>query len=436
MGLRPKPHQGTVVPWNPFCFFVMECPLKVASSLDLAWIEEGGSFSYGELDALADVWVSELQKRGVREGSRVAFLPYSSPLTAALFFAIWRLGAAACPLHLRLPLEAKEKMLQRLQVDWCVPENFRPSGTHSQLSELKPSLPALFLMTSGSTAEPKIAVLSGQNIFANAEGAISFLDLRPNDRWFLNLPLFHVGGIGILIRCVLANAAVVTAPRYPGVTHLSCVPTQLYRAWPVYQTLRCVLLGGAPIHSYPERLPIVATYGLTEMGSMVLAKEKPKNGYLGFALPKREVKLGEDGEIFVRGECLFQGYWKEGRVEPSDDWFATRDIGRLDLIEGIKILGRKDWQFISGGENIQPEEIEQHLLQIPGVKEAAVLPKKDPEFGERPVAFISGELDLERMRKCLLPLLPKYKIPVTLISIEEMPRKGLKIDRKALLEKV
>ncbi len=412
----------------------MSCPLKVASSSQIAWIGPGGSLSYREMDELADRWVFTLIRRGVKEGSRVAFFPHPNPLIIALFFAIWRLGASACPLHLRLPLEQREKMLERLQADLLILENERPDLERSFFSKVCPTLPALFLMTSGSTAEPKIAVLSYQNIWTNAETAISFLDLRAGDRWLFNLPLFHVGGIGVVMRCVLARSAIVASLQDSQITHISCVPTQLYRATPVYKTLRCVLLGGAPIHSYPERLPVIVTYGLTEMGSMVLAQRRPTDGYLGFALPKREIKLADDGEILVRGECLFQGYWQGGKIEPPDCWFATKDVGHFDPIQGFQILGRKDWQFISGGENIQPEEIERYLLNIPGVREATVIPKKDPEFGARPVAFVSGDLSLEEMRAYLLPRLPKYKIPIALIFIDEMPKKGLKVDRQALFD--
>ncbi|HAB99493.1 MAG TPA: hypothetical protein DCE71_06705 [Parachlamydiales bacterium] len=414
----------------------MSCPLKAASSNQIAWIGNEGSLSYREINELADRWVFTLIGRGVKEGSRVAFSPHLNPLIIALFFAIWRLGASACPLHLRLPLEQRKKMVQRLRPDILILEDERPDLLRSSFSRVCPALPAVFLMTSGSTAEPKIAVLSYQNIWTNAETAISFLDLRAGDRWLLNLPLFHVGGIGVVMRCVLAQAAMVAALQEPHITHMSCVPTQLYRATPVYKTLRCVLLGGAPVHSYPERLPVIVTYGLTEMGSMVLAQRHPTNGYLGFALSKREIKLADDGEILVRGECLFQGYWHDGNIEPPESWFATKDRGHFDPVQGFQILGRKDWQFISGGENIQPEEIERYLLEIPGVQEAVVVPKQDPEFGARPVAFVSGNLSLERMKKCLLPYLPKYKIPIALISIDEMPKNGLKVDRLALFNRI
>ncbi len=277
----------------------------------------------------------------------------------------------------------------------------------------------LLLYTSGSTGNPKIAMLPLSCLVANAESAVSAVDLRPGDQWRLTLPLYHVGGIGIVIRSILARATIVLDDS-PSVTHLSYVPTQLYRATPVYKHLRCLLLGGAQVNSYPAHLPVLTTYGLTEMASMVTLDGK--------VLPNRELKLAEDGEIWVKGPCLFQGYWGE---PPQTGWFPTRDLGRFTNGK-LEILGRKDWMFISGGENIQPEEIERELLAFPEVKEAAVIPLEDPEWGWRPVAILSvaTPLSLEEMQSRLKKCLPKFKIPIALYFLDELPKiNGFKINR-------
>jgi O-succinylbenzoic acid--CoA ligase len=278
---------------------------------------------------------------------------------------------------------------------------------------------SLLLYTSGSTAAPKIAVLSLDNLLANASTVISPLDLKPGDQWRLTLPHFQVGGIGIVMRCILARATIVLDDS-PDITHLSYVPTHLYRATPVYKHLRCLLLGGAPILSYPKHLPVYTTYGLTEMASMVTLN--------GSVLPNRELRISPDGEIWVRGPSLFQGYLGSS---PQQDWFPTGDLGRYENGK-LEIIGRKDWMFISGGENIQPEEIEQELLALPEIIEAAVLPIDDPEFGKRPVAVIkaSTSFDLKWMQSQLSKRLPKYKIPIALLFIDEMPRKdNFKLNR-------
>jgi O-succinylbenzoic acid--CoA ligase len=144
-----------------------------------------------------------------------------------------------------------------------------------------------------------------------------------------------------------------------------------------------------------------------------------------------------DGEILVSGDCLFQGYWENEKLSETfeNGWFHTKDLGHYCPQKGLTIIGRKDWQFISGGENIQPEEIERALLKCPEIQEVAVIAKPDPEFGFRPAAFIrtnGSSFTFEKMKTALLDQLPKYKIPVTLHILEEFPRKGLKIDREKL----
>ena len=383
---------------------------------EIAILSEQRTVSFSELDRLADA--IEIQ---AKPGEIVPFFAPPSIEAIAFFFAVWRKGAALCPLNLRLPAELREKQMGRLK-------------GHSAPSEL-------LLFTSGSTGDPKIAALSLRQITASAAGAIQTLDLRPGDRWLLSLPLFHVGGIGILFRCLLARAAIVLDD-HPSVTHLSHVPTQLYRATPIYRNLRCVLLGGGPVGEIPASLPVYLTYGLTEMGSLVLARRSPpfRDGHywLGTPLPGREIKLDAEGEILVRGPCLFDGYWENGTVHlPLEEgWFSTGDLGKISS-EGFTVAGRKDWMFISGGENIQPEEIEKELLALPEIAEAIVVPIDDPEFGKRPAAAVKLNdplFNLEKMQRALSEILPKYKIPVLLFPFDELPKNGLKASRKQIFE--
>lgn len=417
----------------PDCY----CPLKIAAKeapSSLAFISKNIELSWEELDAQTEQFMMQLHKASIREGDRIAVLHPPCHELISLFFAAWRIGASICPLNLRLPPAQIESHLKKIQPRLFItsfPFDPRPLPT----PPLSPIPQSALLFTSGSTGSPKCAILSLQNLIANASYSIP---LEAQDRWLLSLPLFHVGGIGIMMRCILAKATLVLDEADTKITHLSFVPTQLYRASPVYKNLKCILLGGAPISSYPERLPIYATYGLTEMGSMVLARKHPPriNGSLslGNPMPKREIRLEQDGEIWVKGETLFQGYLNE--TPPfQKGWFPTGDIGRYNEKEGYSILGRKDWQFISGGENIQPEEIEQHLLEIPDILEAVIAPKEDPEFGMRPVAFIrtlNPFLTLEKVQNLLADSLPKYKIPIALYFVDAFPKTGSKIDRRGL----
>ena len=368
--------------------------------------------------------VSELQAKGIGPGDRIGALSSSTPQFVSLFFAAWHLGAVLCPLSPRIPPAQLESHLDRLDVKLFFNGSVRPTRY--------PPLPhpGVLLFTSGSTGVPKIAYLSLDNLLANARGAIEVLDIRENDRYLLNLPLHHVGGIAVVLRSMLARAHCIFDPSDPEITHLSAVPTQLYRACPYYKKLRCLLIGGAPITSWPEHLPCFFSYGLTEMGSLA-AIASPGAPYR--PLPSTQIQLKDDGEILVRGESLFQGYWQGGAPE---EWFATGDVGSIDR-DGFRISGRKDWQFISGGENIQPEEIEAHLLSLPGILEAAVIPMPDPEFGMRPAAFLKASaITPDEIREALAKRLPKFKLPVSFTFLEELPKNGLKIDRITLFSHI
>lgn len=434
----------------------MSCPLKEAAQdapNQLAIFSHERSLTFSELDQEADALAHSLSLSGIEPGHRIAVFHPIHWRLIALFFAAWRLRAIVCPLNLRLPPEQIPASLSRLSPSLFLTSlkeiHHRAHREHRDAKRAKIGVwglptsvfsvcsvvnhfdtihPAVFLFTSGSTGRPKIACLSMRNLLCSAEAAVSALDLRPEDMWLLSLPLFHVGGIGILMRCILARAAIALND-HAAITHLSYVPTQLYRATPVYKNLRCLLLGGAPIPSFPKRLPIRTTYGLTEMSSMVTVD--------GFPLAGRELKIASDGEIWVRGECLFQGYWEEGQIVQPGEWFATGDIGQMCPRKGLSILGRKDWQFISGGENIQPEEIEQELSLLSNVIEAVVIPISDPEFGKRPAAVVRTDdpaFDLQKLQRGLREKLPKYKIPIALFILDEIPKNGLKIDRKAIFE--
>lgn len=393
----------------------MSCPLKEAArdAPDLpAIVSKQGHITFAELDRHAE------------------------EIPIGKMFAAWRRGESFCFTHSgqnhcsrihRGEQDGQDRQSRHDVQDKnykscrsCRPCRSCPScfGSMPNHSGLGPPR-SLLLSTSGSTSTPKIAVLSQENLLASAATVAQAVGLKAGDQWRLNLPLHHVAGIGIVLRCILARATIVLDDS-PDITHLSCVPTHLYRATPIYPKLRCLMLGGAPLGPIPSYLPIYTSYGLTEMASTVALN--------GEVLPHSELKLAEDGEILVRGASLFQGYLGE---PPQSGWFATKDLGRFSQGK-LEILGRKDWMFISGGENIQPEEIERELLNFPEVIEAAVTPIDDPEFGKRPVAVVVAKtrFTLQEMRQRLLSKLPKFKIPIALYFIDEIPKKNnLKLNR-------
>lgn len=325
--------------------------------------------------------------------------------------------------------------------------------------------PATIVYTSGSTGQPKPALHCYGNHYYSALGSNQNISLTTNDRWLLSLPMYHVGGIAILFRCLLAGATVVI-PEDTGTlirpieaydaTHVSMVSTQLRRllanSTGTIDSLQAVLLGGGAVsdalidEAVARELPLYVSYGLTEMSSQVTTTPAGVAGKRlhssGRLLPYRQLTTADDGEILVRGLTLFSGYI-EGksldRSTDSDGWFYTGDLGRLDDEGYLYVEGRKDNMFISGGENIQPEEIETALERIRPVREAIVVPVQDAEFGRRPVAFVRWQNDpqpLELVRERLAPELERYKLPVAIYSWPEDDAHGrMKINRDQLIER-
>ena len=212
--------------------------------------------------------------------------------------------------------------------------------------------------------------------------------------------------------------------------------------------LKAVLMGGGPVsaslvdEALSRGLPIHTSYGLTEMASQVTTT--PPGASLealrtaGRVLPEREVSISQDGEILVRGETLFAGYVEDETLDlplDTNGWFHTGDLGELDENGYLRVLGRQDNLFISGGENIQPEEIEEALSAPPGVEAAVVVPVDDPEFGQRPVAFVrmkgGSTVDLA---PGLEKVLPRFKIPVAFYAWPE-ERGGMKVDRASFRDR-
>ncbi|MBS0620416.1 MAG: AMP-binding protein [Verrucomicrobia bacterium] len=400
---------------------MIPCPFTQHSNRP-ALITERGTLSYSDLGKAVSALTIALKKMGIKAGTKVPFISENTPECIALFFALFRLGAIACPLSHRHPPSQIDALLNLLGA----PHLFKPPPLHFAENNTPANLSldalATFLATSGSSGKPKIACHTLGNHIANARTAVAFLHLSETSTWRLSLPLFHVSGIGILFRCFLSGASVLLTDQIAP-THLSLVPTQLFRQKDTLpKTLTCILLGGAPIPSslLTADLPLFTTYGMTEMSSMITL-----NGKL---LPERQLKIGPDGEIYVRGKTLFQGYWNGQEIEQVGEWFATRDLGAYDMQGHLQILGRKDRLFISGGENIQPEEIEKALLSLPGIQMATVLPIEDPEFGKRPVAFIddtTGTYTIERIREALRSHLEGFKLPICILPYPSHPA-GLK----------
>ncbi len=465
----------------------IQCPLDEAAEIyreQPALICSDRVISYQEYRNLVSTTAQKLKELGVEEGERVAILLPNDWRYVIIMMALLRIRAIACPLNNRAPPQGLRTLLDKIACQKLItssrqtareifgdgkvfePQELVKSEDARQNSpaqiEVDLEQPATIVFTSGSLGVPKAVLHSYGNHYYNANGSNQNIPLQPGDRWLLALPLFHVGGLSILFRCLLSGAAVVIPEKDEGlegslirynVTHLSLVPTQLYRllreesASKIRSKLRAILLGGAAVpmnlleQGFAYGLPLYTSYGLSEMASQVTttsADTSHANRFTsGKVLPHRQLRISETGEILVKGETLFKGYIeREGSELPVDSngWFATGDLGQLDPDGYLTVTGRKDNMFISGGENIQPEEIERTLCEHTAVTQAVVVPVPDEEFDSRPVAFVQtrdGKFNPQEMAKFLEQRLARYKIPVAFYDWPESAgTEGMKFNRE------
>jgi o-succinylbenzoate---CoA ligase len=300
--------------------------------------------------------------------------------------------------------------------------------------------PGIHLFTSGTTGAPKPVVLSYDNLAWSALGSAVALGLDPAERWLCVLPLAHVGGLSILVRsAIYATTAVVPegfdakevlrALGEDGITLVSLVPTMLARLLGAGlerpPDLRWALLGGAPAppallaRAAAVGLPVLTTYGLTEACSQVATD--------GVPLPGVRVELAADGEIVVSGPIVAGG-------AP----LRTGDLGAWDEGGRLRVIGRKADTIITGGENVAPQEVEAVLLAHPGVEDAAVVGRPDPEWGQRVVALVVARAGdtmppAAELRAFCAARLARFKVPKRFEPVPSLPRNAAgKLERPRL----
>jgi O-succinylbenzoic acid--CoA ligase len=433
---------------------------------ETALITHQNQFSFAEFYRHVAAVSAGLRTHGFRSGDRVALLAPNSPEYIILLFALWQVRVVTVLLNTRWPAATINKSLQDLNINSVFTDSGDAGLILRGLSQLsvkefvllcisEPNSPfpekiiydstqdGTILFTSGSSGTPKAVLHTLGNHYYNAHGSNRNISIKPGDRWLLSLPLYHVGGLAILFRSFLAAGTVVlpdenlslekTLQNFE-ITHISLVPTQLMRLLRqedninALRKMKAVLLGGAPIPGHliqkamANRLAIFTSYGSTEMSSQITttapgdsAAELDSAGRL---LPYREIMIHEKSEILVRGKTLFKGYLVRGGLNPArddDGWFHSGDLGIMNDKGYLKIFGRKDNMFISGGENVYPEEIELALCQLEGVLNAVVVAWDHAEFGKRPVAFVktadNSEHLLTSLKERLRKVLPAFKIP-------------------------
>lgn len=413
--------------------------------------------------------IEQLIQQGVTAGQGIVLRGKNSETLLLSYLAGMQLGCRILPLNPQLPDTLLTKLLPSLPVHfgwneqpYCWPEQIKHLTIHIEQCSYKrlpqdvnrawqPKQPLTMTLTSGSTGLPKAIVHNVHNHLMNAAGLLQCMSFEQQDSWLLSLPLFHVSGQGIVWRwlyrgatIVLHNMSILTEA-LSTCSHASLVPTQLWRllSQPAKAIkLKHVLLGGSTIpvdlvqQAQQAGIDCWCGYGMTEMASTICAKKANTLPGVGLPLPYRELCL-VDEEILLRGDCLALGYWQNNMIIPLTDangWFHTHDRGVMRNGE-LCIIGRLDNIFFSGGEAIQPEDIEKVLMAHPFIEQAFILPLDDPEYGQRPVAVLQciASITHEQITQWLEGKIARYQYPVAWYSLpEKLNQNGIKVSRKAL----
>jgi len=427
----------------------------------IALEDEGGSLTYQGLAENAGKVARWLGREGVGDGDTVALQgPPNARLLAALH-GIWMTGAVAAPMNPSWTPREEERALELLapalvlnaegvQGPGSAPRDHRPLLAEHAV--------AARLLTSGTSGQPWVVELTVGNLMASARAARERLGLRADDCWLGSLSLAHVGGLALVTRATALGSTVFLSGGFDPftflelaeagtITHASLVPTMLHRVLEALGArkapvgLRCLLIGGAAApgelveRALAAGFPLALTYGLTEASSQVatappaLVGQKP--GTVGASLPGVELRLTQEGEILVRGPTVVEGSAGE------DGWLRTGDLGRLDEDGHLWVTGRCSDRIISGGVNVDPEEVATVLMTHPGVAEAAVVGLPEPEWGERVVAVVvraSGrhatEEELHRLVRAALSPAKRPKV-IRFIGAIPLNANG-KVDRERI----
>lgn len=262
--------------------------------------------------------------------------------------------------------------------------------------------------TSGTSAKPKSAFISGIAHLASAKAVNDFFSFHAQDMWALSLPFSHVSGLSIVFRALQSGGGIylirdyhelLQAIRSDQLSHCSLVPAQVKRLLAENVSLshlKAVVVGGDTLmpalrdQALARSWPLYECYGLTETASMIAVSKSSSPASRLEILPHARMILSNE-EIFVSGQSLFSGYWEGGQLRlplSNEGFFPTGDIYGGKDFNQLHIIRRKNNRIVSGGENIQAEEIEAVLEEHPAISSAVVLGIPDEQWGERPIAYI------------------------------------------------
>jgi malonyl-CoA/methylmalonyl-CoA synthetase len=456
------------------------------------------TLTFGEVDARASRMAHALATRGVDRGHRVGVHLANRLEFLDLFLGCLRLGAIFVPINILYKAREIAHIVAdadpQIIVAGAATATLFPAGAPlvdvdvlaadaEGMPSTRPAATiggddiAALVYTSGTTGRSKGAVLSHNNVLTNTVNIVSCWNITAEDRYLAVLPLFHVHGLangvcgwlasGCRMRLVERfehqRAAALFEAFQP--TLFFGVPTIYVRlldlpddtAHTIGLRTRLFVSGSAPLpphvlEAFRQKYghTILERYGMSETLMLIsnpYAGER-RAGTVGSPLPGVSVRLigadGEDlrgdgiGQVLVKGSNVFAGYWRDPGATAGafqDGWFRTGDLAQRSADDYYTLCGRASDLIISGGFNIYPREIEELLLELPGILEAAVVGAPDARRGEVPVAYVvvSEEFDEASAHAACVKAFASFKLPRAFIRLDSLPRNALGKVQKHLL---
>jgi O-succinylbenzoic acid--CoA ligase len=360
-------------------------------------------------------------------------------LMEALSAALDGTGPAILPVDPRLPAGRVGALLQALRPATLETLDGTQRLDRGHSPALAPGT-AVVIATSGSTGQPKGAELSAAALTHSARASLARIGARPGEAWLSCLPPSHISGLQVFVRSLLSGVPPVVSERLeqpaPGggsPQYVSLVPTQVRRLLDepggrdVLAGFRAILLGGAAVpaglraEAAAAGARVITTYGMSETCGGCVYDGVPLDGVFA--------RIGPGGRIELAGPVLFSGY--RGRPDLTaaaldGGWFVTSDVGEVDPSGRLAVRGRADGMINTGGEKVAADEVASVLEACPGVREAVVVGRPDPEWGEVVTAIVvptdpADPPGLDVLRGFAHGRLPDYAVPRAVVVVPAVP---------------
>lgn len=463
----------------------------------MAIISSSSTCTFDKLKQKVLSTASYLKKQNISTGDCVGILGQNDVDFVINILALWQLSAVPAPLNIRsaeseideqLALAdcssvlAQKEFLEKLKssnrkiIEYPFDADNNKSFTGRE--EINVSDPAVIIFTSGSTNKSKGIILSFNSLYNSALSSNQLLRYTRSDRWLASLPFYHVGGFSIITRSLLFGIPLIIPDSLSTEdlkevlnkwqpTFISLVAAQLKKlvdeGISSNPELKNCLIGGGFSdnelirNAFELGWPVNIVYGSTETSSFVTALLKDeiifKPNSVGRAVPTNKILITDNdgneqkpfeiGEIVVQSNAIMSGYLNSVETQEviKNSFYYTGDIGYLDEDGYLFIEGRKNYLISTGGENVNPIEVEKALLQHPLISEATVFPLKSKEWGEIIAAAValkskSDKLSYDELKRFLQDRISGFKIPKKIFFEEQLPKTELgKIEKDKLINR-